>query len=80
MGKKLAAGSVVLGIISWIFYPYIMGILAIVLGAYSAYTAKKTRGKIEIIAIAGIIIALASIIFDYSYVAIISPDNLPPFK
>jgi len=72
--------SLILSILSWIFYPYVMGILAIVLGGYSIYSTRKITGKIAFIAIAAIVIAIASMAVDFSYIAIVAPDNLPPLK
>jgi hypothetical protein len=34
-GKKLAAGSIALGIVSFIFLPYVLGIAGIILGAFA---------------------------------------------
>jgi hypothetical protein len=73
-------GSLILGIISWIFYPYILGILAIILGGYSLYSIRKTTDKLAFIAIAGIIIALASMVVDYSNIGMVSPFNLSQLK
>jgi hypothetical protein len=67
--------SLILGIISWAFYPYILGIAAIAIGSYSIYTTRKITGKIAIIAIAGIIIGLASIIADNFWLVLFPPSQ-----
>ncbi len=60
-------GSLILGILSWILYPYLLGFAAIIVGGYSVYTIKKTTGKIAFVAIAGVLIGLASILVDNFY-------------
>ena len=67
--------SLILGIISWAFYPYIFAIAAIAIGSYSIYTTRKITGKIAIIAIAGIIIGLASIIVDNFWLVLFPPTQ-----
>jgi len=67
--------SLILGIVSWVFYPYILGIAAIAIGSYSIYTTRKITGKIAIIAIAGIIIGLASIIVDNFWLVLFPPTQ-----
>ena len=67
--------SLILGIASWAFYPYILAIAAIATGSYSIYTTRKITGKIAIIAIAGIIIGLASIIVDNFWLVLFPPTQ-----
>jgi len=63
-------GSLVLGILSWIIIPYILGTLAVILGIVSLYKTKKSTGKIAIIAVVGIVIALAAMLVNYFYIFI----------
>ena len=71
----LGIASLGLGILSWLFYPYIMGILAIILGGYSFYTLRKTTGKLALVSLAGTIIALASIIADNYWLVLFPPTQ-----
>ena len=71
----LGIASLGLGILSWLFYPYIMGILAIILGAYSFYTIRKTTGKLALVSLAGTIIALTSIIADSYWLVLFPPTQ-----
>ena len=71
----LGIASLGLGILSWLFYPYIMGILAIILGGYSFYTIRKTTGKLALVSLAGTIIALASIIADNYWLVLFPPTQ-----
>jgi len=72
--------SLIFAIMSWFFYPYVMGILTLLSGVYSLYSTRKNAGKIAFIAIFAIIIAIASLVVDSSYIGLISPHNLPPIK
>jgi hypothetical protein len=67
--------SLILGIVSWIFYPYLIGIAAIIIGGYSVYSRRKVTGKIAFIAIAGIVIGLASILTDNFYFILFPPSQ-----
>lgn len=62
--------SLIFALLSWGIYPYIMGIIAIVLAVLSIYLTKKKTGTIPVIAIIAIVIALASMVFDYMYLDI----------
>jgi hypothetical protein len=68
-------GSLVLGILSWLFYPYILGIAAVVIGGYSVYITKKVKGKIAFVAIVGILLGLASIVTDNFYFILFPPTQ-----
>lgn len=59
--------SLIFALLSWGIYPYIMGIIAIILAALSLYMTKKKIGTIPVIPIIAIVIALASMVFDYMY-------------
>ena len=60
-------------IISWVRYPYICGIIAIVLGAVVLYKSGNRKRKGVIIAVLGLIIGLGSIVVDLFYFAIFPP-------
>ncbi|MDO9325853.1 MAG: zinc ribbon domain-containing protein [Methanoregula sp.] len=69
------AGFLISGI-SWFMYPYICGILSIVLGGVVLYKSKKKLSKTTIIAILGIIIGLSSIIVNIFYMDIFPPKSV----
>ncbi|WAC04081.1 MAG: hypothetical protein OS112_06300 [Methanoregula sp.] len=71
----IGIGSLILGILSWILYPYLLGFAAIIVGGYSVYTIKKTTGKIAFVAIAGVLIGLASIVTDNFYFILFPPSQ-----
>jgi len=66
----LGTGSIILGILAWLIIPYILGIIAMILGAVSVYKLKKTQGKIAIMGVFGIVIALAAMLINYLYIFI----------
>jgi hypothetical protein len=68
--------SVIAGIAAFLFYPYILGALAIVLGGGSVYGTRKKTGKIAFIAIVGIIIGLAAILTDNFYFLLFPPKEV----
>jgi hypothetical protein len=72
----LAIVGFLIGIVSWIRYPYILGILAIVIGGIVIAKPENRKGIILIIAVLAILIGLASIIFDMFYLVIMPP--VPP--
>jgi hypothetical protein len=74
----LALGIVgmVAGIAAWFRYPYLLGILAIILGSVVIAKAEKKRGTVFIIALIAVTIGLASIIFDMFYLMILPPVAL----
>lgn len=65
--------SILTGGVSWFRYPYLCGMLAIVLGGVVLYKSKNKRSKTTILGILGIIIGLASIIVDIFYLTIFPP-------
>ncbi len=67
----IGIGSLGFGILSWLFLPYILGTLAVILGAVSLFRTKKVLGKIAVIAVVGIVIALAAMLVNYFYIFII---------
>jgi hypothetical protein len=68
--------SVIAGIAAFIFYPYILGALAIVLGGISVFVTRKKTGKIAFIAVIGIIIGLAAILTDNFYFLLFPPKEI----
>lgn len=73
-------GSLVFGILAWIIFPYVCGVLALCIGIFSLYITRKTTGKIAFVAIAGIVIAVASIILNFFYLTLFAPHILPSLK
>jgi len=72
----LGIGGVILGIVSWFRYPYILGILAIVIGGIVIAKPQNRKGAVLIIAVLAILIGLASIVFDMFYLVFMPP--VPP--
>jgi hypothetical protein len=68
--------SVIAGIAAFIFYPYILGALAIVLGGISFYVTRKKTGKIAFIAIIGIVIGVAAILVDNFFFVLFPPKEV----
>lgn len=71
----LGIGSILAGAVSLFRYPYLCGILAIVLGGYVLYKSESKKNKTAILGILGIIIGIGSIIVDLFYLAIFPPVN-----
>jgi hypothetical protein len=72
----LGIASVLAGVGAFVFYPYILGALAIVLGGGSVYGTRKKAGKIAFIAIIGILIGLAAILVDNFYFVLFPPKEI----
>jgi hypothetical protein len=70
----LGIGSILAGAVSWFLYPYICGILAIVLGGYVLYKSKNKKSKTAILGILGIVVGLASITLDIFYFTVFPPE------
>ncbi|MDD1683513.1 MAG: zinc-ribbon domain-containing protein [Methanoregula sp.] len=66
----LAIVGVVLGIVSWFRYPYILSILAIVLGVVVVAKTEKKTSAVAIVAVLAILIGLACIVVDIFYFTI----------
>jgi len=62
--------GVVLGITSWFRYPYILAVLAIILGAVAIIKSEKKTGAAAIIGGIAIVIGLACIVVDIFYFTI----------
>lgn len=66
--------GIVLGCVSFFFYPYLCGIAAVVLGGITLFRTERKTGITGIIAIAALVIGLASIILDHFYLVIFPPS------
>jgi hypothetical protein len=73
--------SILLGAVSWFVYPYICGVLAIVLGAVVLYNSRNKKGIwaiiVAILGITGIIIGLASIMVNLFYFSFYPSVEVP---
>ena len=63
----LGIAGIFFGLVSWIRYPYVCGILAIVIGILVVSGPEKRQGKAGILAGIGIVFGLASIVTDVFY-------------
>ncbi len=68
----------IVSLVSWVRYPYICGIAAIVLGALVFFKSGNRKRKGVIIAVLGLIIGLASILVDFFYLSIFPPQAVIP--
>ncbi len=75
-----AISSLGCSLVSLIFFPYIFGIIAVCIGIIAIYRTKKSSGKIPKGAVVGIIIGLASILFNFFYLDLFAPTILPPLQ
>lgn len=75
----LAIISLMVSLVSWLVYPIIIGCVAVVLGIFSLYSAKKNQSKIPIPAIIAIIIGILAIVLNFFWLDIFpAPAVLPP--
>jgi hypothetical protein len=75
----LAIISFILSLVSWLIFPIIIGFVAIVLGVFSIYRAKKNQSKIPVSAILAIIIGLLAIVINIFWLNIFpAPAVFPP--
>ncbi len=74
----IGIGSFSCSLLALLVYPYLLALIAIILGIFSLYKTKKVTGNIAYTSLAGIIIAVFVIILNYSYIALMAPNNLPP--
>jgi hypothetical protein len=72
----LSIVGIIIGIGSWVRYPYILGILAIVFGGIAIAKPESRKGVILVLAVLAVLIGLASIVFDMFYLTIMPP--VPP--
>jgi len=68
--------GVVVGIASWFRYPYILAVLAMVLGAVAIAKSGKKTGAVSIIGGIAILIGIACIVVDIFYFTIFPPPAL----
>jgi Na+/H+-dicarboxylate symporter len=77
----IGIGSLIFGLLSWVLFPIILGLLAVIIGIVAVWSAKKAGSKIPVSAIVGIIIGLLAIVLNYFWFAIFPPPTvLPPIK
>ncbi|MDO9550325.1 MAG: hypothetical protein Q7J03_05070 [Methanoregula sp.] len=73
--------SLIPAILSWVLYPVLFGIIAVVLGIASIYLAKKQGTKFPASAVIAIIIGLLAIILNLFWLDIFpAPQVLPPIR
>jgi uncharacterized membrane protein len=77
----LAILSFIASLVSWLIFPILIGFVAIVLGVFSLYRAKKDQSKIPVTAVLAIIIGLLAIVLNFFWLDIFPPPEiLPPIK
>jgi uncharacterized membrane protein len=77
----LAILSLIASLVSWLIYPIMIGFIAIILGVFSLYRAKKNQSKIPVTAVLAIIIGLLAIVLNFFWLDIFPPPEvLPPIK
>lgn len=73
--------SLIPAILSWIFYPVLIGIIAVVLGVASIWLAKKQGTRFPASAVVAIIIGLLAIVMNIFWLDIFPPPEvLPPIQ
>ena len=70
----LGIAGIVIGIVSWFFYPFLCGIAAVILGGVTFWKAENKLGIVAIIAIVAVVIGLASIIVGHFYLDLFPPS------
>ena len=63
---------------SWLIFPILIGFVAIVLGVFSLYRAKKDQSKIPVTAVLAIIIGLLAIVLNFFWLDIFPPRKSSP--
>ena len=77
----LAIVSFIVSLASWLIFPVLIGFVAIVLGVFSLYRAKKDQSKIPVTAVLAIIIGLLAIVINFFWLDLFPPPAvLPPIK
>jgi len=77
----LAIVSFIVSLVSWLIFPILIGFVAIVLGVFSLYRAKKDQSKIPVTAVLAIIIGLLAIVINFFWLDLFPPSAvLPPIK
>jgi len=73
--------SLIISLASWLIYPIILGMLAVLTGIFGIYAARKAGTKIPVSALMGIVIGLLAIILNFFWLDIFPPpQTLPPVK
>ncbi len=73
--------SLIPAILSWVLYPVLLGIVAVLFGIASIYLAKKQGTKFPASAVIAIIIGLLAIILNLFWLDIFpAPQVLPPIR
>jgi hypothetical protein len=62
--------GIIIGIVAWFRYPYLCGILAIVLGALVIARSENRKGAVALVACLAILTGLACIVVDLFYFTI----------
>jgi hypothetical protein len=70
--------GIIIGIVSWFRYPYLCGLLAIVLGVLVIARSENRKGAVAVVAGLAILIGLACIVLDLFYFTIF-PVHTPVF-
>jgi hypothetical protein len=65
--------GIVFGSVSWMFYPYLCGFAAVLLGGITFYKAGNRKGIVGIIAVIALVLGLASILVNYFYFVLFPP-------
>jgi uncharacterized membrane protein YhhN len=65
--------GIVFGIVSWIFYPYLCGFAAFLIGGITFYKAGNRKGIVGIVAVIALVLGLASILVNYFYFVLFPP-------
>jgi hypothetical protein len=73
LSGKLGIVGIVFGILSWILYPYLCGIAAVIFGGVAIYKAKNRKGASAIVAIIALVLGLASILVNHFYLVLFPP-------
>jgi hypothetical protein len=80
-GIWLGIVSLLVSLVSWLFYPVVLGAVAVMLGILSLILAKKKHAKVPVSAIIAIIIGLLAVVLNFFWLDIFPPTAvLPPIK
>jgi len=75
-GVGLGMAAIIIGAFSWFRYPYLLGILAIIIGVVTLSRSETRKGKAGILAAVGLLVGLASIVTDIFYFTIFPSPKL----
>jgi hypothetical protein len=68
--------SIFPAVISFFYFPYFFGIIAIIFGSISFYRTRKATGDIAFFAVIGIVLALVSIGIEHFYLILFPAPQL----